>query len=87
MQIALNSSGFIGTHSCIVLCAWYARLPSVCIVPLCHDGGQPWEKFFASEDNPTVWGAYKSFNRTIIVDDAESFRAEQAIEALREIGL
>ncbi len=87
MQIVLNSSGFIGTHSCMVLCAWYARIPSVCIVPPFHDGGQPWAEFFALENNPTVWGAHKPFNRTIVVDNADEFKTEQAIEAIKEAGL
>ncbi len=87
MQIAINADGFIGTHSCYVLCAWYARIPSVCIVPPYHDGGQLWEEFFALKDNPTVWGAHKPFNKTIIVNEANDFRPEQAIKAIVEAGI
>jgi len=88
MQIALNAKGFVGTHSCIVLCAWYSRIPSVCIVPPTHDGGDlAWEEFFSGDHSPTIWGAHKSFNRTIIVDEDRRFDTSLVVSALRDMGL
>jgi len=63
--LVLASSGFVGTHSAMILPAWYAKVPSVCIVPQHHDDGTPWMDFFSSDD-PTTWGADKPFNKTII---------------------
>jgi len=67
LHLILNSDGFVGTHSSMVLPAWYARKRSVCIVPTTHDGGQSWEEF-ASSGNPTAWGFNQPFNKTIITE-------------------
>lgn len=87
VELTLNASAFIGTHSCMILAAWKARIPSVCLVSPIHDGGQPWEEFFADETNPTTWGSRQPFNRTIIVEDKENLQAEIVLEKLSEMGV
>ena len=68
VNVILNAAGFIGTHSSMILPAWYKEIPTVCLVPPTHDGGQTFEEFFAS-DNPTVYGNKRPINKTIIVRD------------------
>lgn len=67
-NLCMNAAGFIGTHSSMILPAWYAGVKSVCIVPSTHDGGQPWEEF-ASSGNPTAWGFKQDFNKTVITSN------------------
>jgi predicted SAM-dependent methyltransferase len=68
VNLILNASGFIGTHSSMILPAWYRGIPTVCLVPPTHEGGQTFEEFFNS-DNPTVWGNKRPINKTIVVRD------------------
>lgn len=66
--LVMNADGFVGTHSCLILGAWYKEVRSVCLVPEYHDDQETkFVDFFAS-DNPTTWGAKEDFNKTIIVD-------------------
>ena len=67
IYLILNSDGFVGTHSSMVLPAWYKKKQSVCIVPTTHDGGQAWDEF-ANSGNPTAWGFRQKFNKTLIVE-------------------
>lgn len=85
-QLTLGASGFIGTHSCMILCAWYARIPSVCLVPPNHDGGQPWSEFFSDEMNPTTWGSRQPFNGTIVVEN-EDIEVNDVMNMLMRAGL
>jgi hypothetical protein len=66
--LVMNSCGFIGAHSAMILPAWYRKIRSICILPPLHDGGQPIEDFIKS-NNPTAWGFGKYFNKNIIVRD------------------
>lgn len=79
-----HAAGFIGTHSSMVLAAWHAGIPTVCLVPPKHDAGQPWDEFWDSP-NPAAWGSDKDFNRTIIVDGSESVSDDAIIGMLLEI--
>jgi len=85
IKLTLDADAFIGTHSCMILAAWYSRIPSVCLVPPHHDRGQTWEKFFADELNPTVWGARQAFNRTMIIRNEKDATTESVISLLREV--
>jgi ADP-heptose:LPS heptosyltransferase len=67
VNLVLGCKGFIGSHSSMILPAWYKNVKTVCIVPPYHDGGQPWNEFWDS-NNPTVWGAHKEFTKTIMID-------------------
>ena len=79
VRLAMECKGFIGTHSSMILPAWYNKVHSVCIVPPTHDGGQAWEEF-ASSGNPTAWGFKQDFNKTIIVRDKNNIDYEEIIE-------
>lgn len=81
-SLALACSGFIGTHSAMILASWMNGIRSVCIVPPVHDDGTPWETFFASK-NPTTWGADKEFNKTIIVRDPDDVSTEDIVGFFR----
>lgn len=78
-ELAIQCNGFVGTHSAMILPAWFGKAKSVCIVPPNHDGGQPWEEFFAS-DNPTTWGADKPFNKTIIVREQDEIDIQEVVD-------
>jgi hypothetical protein len=83
LYLILNSDGFVGTHSSMILPAWWAKKRSVCIVPTTHDGGQAWEEF-ATSGNPTAWGFGQSFNKTIIKAD-NTFSMSELCEVVRWI--
>ncbi len=85
VKLTLDANAFIGTHSCMVLAAWYSRIPSVCLVPSHHDKGQTWEEFFSDEHNPTTWGARQVFNRTLIVREETDATVENVISLLEEV--
>jgi len=80
VELIHRAKGFIGTHSSMVLMAWYKSLPTVCIVPMYHDGGQPWEEFFADEVNPTTWGNRQPFNKTVMVEDRDIVDLDEIVE-------
>jgi len=68
LYLILNSFGFVGTHSSMIMPAWWSRRKCVCIVPKTHDNKQTtWEEFINS-GNPTTWGFKQSFNKTIITE-------------------
>jgi len=81
VNLVLNADGFIGTHSAMILAAWYKRIKSVCLVPPKHDTGIPFEEFFALDvkENPTGWGANQDFNTTIVVSDWKSILVEDIV--------
>lgn len=62
VNLVFRCSGFIGTHSCMILAAWFKKKKTVCIVPR----GKADMKFWKG-DSPTVWGLHQSFNKTVYV--------------------
>jgi len=83
INLILNASGFIGTHSSMILPAWYKEIPTICLVPSTHDGGQSFEEFFNS-DNPTVYGNKRPINKTIIVKPNEQIDVESIVKHFNE---
>lgn len=68
VNLVMSAGGFIGTHSSMILPAWYKGIKSVCLVPPTNDAGVKWQDFFKTF-NPCTWGADKPFNKTIIIDE------------------
>lgn len=86
VALALEASGFIGTHSAMILPAWYAKVRSVCLVPPVHDCGLPFLEFFDSVSrdskypDPTTWGAFQSFSKVVVVNGAGDVSDEEIVE-------
>ena len=68
-----NSCGFVGTHSSMILGAWYWHKPNICFVPEYHDDGKTAFTDFFNSDNPSACYANKPFSKYSIVnkDDDE----------------
>ena len=79
LELSMRCAGFIGSHSALILAAWYAGVKSVCLVPPLHDSGIPFERFFRG-DNPTTWGADRSINKTVVINGYNPDLAEQVVE-------
>lgn len=86
-RLVLGAAAFIGMHSCMTLCAWYANIPTICLVPPKHDGGQSWDEFFADETNPTTWGARQPFNRTTVFSEKDGVSVDTIISCLTSLGV
>lgn len=82
ISLVLGCSGFIGTHSSMMIAAWCKGIRSVCIAPTVHDTEVSWESFFASQ-NPTTWGSDKEFNKTIIVRNPDDVLTEDIVRWFR----
>ena len=68
LSLVEHSVGFIGSHSNIVLAAWYWNKQNVCIVPVIHELGQSIMDFFNS-NNPTAWAANAPFTKIVIAEN------------------
>jgi len=78
VNVVFGAVGFVGTHSCMVLPAWYKSIRSVCVVPQVRENGESWSTFFASK-NPTTWGASKPFNKTVIADSPRDVNLDEIV--------
>jgi hypothetical protein len=68
IYLVLNSAGFVGTHSSMIMPSWWSKKQSVCIVPSTHDDQKTTWKEFIDSNNPTTWGFKQKFNKTLIVE-------------------
>lgn len=78
LALSMRCSGFIGSHSALILAAWYAGIKSVCLVPPMHDTKIPFEEFFRGT-NPTTWGANREINKTMVINGYRAGLAEEVV--------
>jgi len=82
----INASGFIGTHSCWILLAWWKKLKTLCLVPdielfINGRGFMSWREWKKSD--PYIWGLNKDFNKTIWIKEwQKDFDYKEAIDFL-----
>lgn len=64
-QVVMNSDGFMGTFSCMMLVAWYKRLKSVVFLP------EPSASWSLEHQSPVVkWGLDKPFTKVVETGNA-----------------
>jgi hypothetical protein len=80
IALCMKAAGFIGTHSCMILAAWYKRVQSVLLLP-----GEGFGWSLEVQNPVSRWGIGKSFNEVIwvepdtILDDEFANRMVEAL--------
>jgi len=71
-HLILNASGFIGTHSCWILLAWWKKKPTLCFVPdvklwVSGKGYIHWREW--KKIDLCAWGFAKPYNKMVWIKE------------------